>query len=50
MAVTAVGVLFTVTEAVVAVVLPQILVAVKVYTPADNVDVTKGAGFSTADE
>jgi hypothetical protein len=49
-AVTNVGVLFTVTEAVVAVALPHILVAVSVYTPADKVVVMIPVGLSTAEE
>ena len=49
-AVTNVGVLLTVTEAVVAVALPHILVAVRVYTPADKVVVITPAGLSTTAE
>ena len=49
-AVTAVGLSFTVTNAVVPVVLPQPLVAVSVYTPVDNVPVVMAAGFRLVDE
>jgi hypothetical protein len=49
-AVTAVGAELTVTDAVVAEVLPQPLVAVRVYTPEDNVVVIIAAGLRLVDE
>lgn len=49
-AVTAVGAAFTVTDAVVAVVLPQPLVAVSVYIPLDKVVVVMAAGLRLVDE
>ena len=44
------GVALIVTDAVVAVVLPQLFVAVSVYTPADAVLTVTGAGLSAVDE
>ena len=49
-AVTVEGTVLMIIDGVVADVLPHTLVAVKVYTPADSVEVTKPAGLSTADE
>ena len=49
-AVTEVGTVRIMIEGVVAVVLPQLLVAVSVYTPAESVVVTMPAGLRLVDE
>ena len=48
-AVTDVGTVFIVTADVVTVVLPQLLVATKVYMPEETVPVVMAAGFRTDD-